>query len=156
MRRVHSSRSYQYQRGVAVVELAMVLPMLTILLIGVVNLGLVVREFQILQNAAREGARYSSLWGNSIAQAGDATAQTAMETAIKNRVVSYLAQEGITIALNDVSVDQTIPLNVGGGLTVTGSKITVTYSRSTLIALSSWLPLGSVTLKGESFFRNFY
>ena len=153
MRRVHSSRSYQYQRGVAVVELAMVLPMLTILLIGVVNLGLVVREFQILQNAAREGAHYSSLFGNEIARAGD---PTAMETAIKNRVVSYLAQEGITIALNDVSVDQTIPLNVGGGLTVTGSKITVTYSRSTLIALSSWLPLGSVTLKGESFFRNFY
>ena len=159
MRRVHSSRSYQYQRGVAVVELAMVLPMLTMLLIGVVNLGLVVREFQILQNAAREGAHYSSLFGNEIVSAlplGDAAAQAAIRTTIQDRVVNYLAQEGITIARSDVTVDQTYPLNVGGGLTVTGSKITVTYSRSTLIAASSWLPLGSVTLKGESFFKNFY
>ena len=153
MRQVHSSRSHQYQRGVAVVELAMVLPMLTMLLIGVVNLGLVVREFQILQNAAREGAHYSSLFGNEIAKEGD---PAAMQTDIQNRVVNYLAQEGITIATSDVTVDQTYPLDVGGGLTVTGSKITVTYSRATLIALSSWLPLGSVTLKGESFFRNFY
>ena len=131
----------------------MVLPLLTVLLIGVVNLGLVVREFQILQNAAREGAHYSSLVGSEIATAADATA---METAIQNQVKDYLAQEGITIAASDVTVNQTYPLNVGGGLTVTGSKITVTYSRPTLIALSSWLPLGSVDLKGESVFRNFY
>jgi Flp pilus assembly protein TadG len=138
----------------------MVLPLLTVLLIGVVNLGLVVREFQILQNAAREGAHYSALVGNQIeaacCPAGDMAVKTALETKIKNRVVSYLAEEGITIAASDVTVNQNYPLNVGGGMTVTGSKITVTYSRATLIAASSWLPLGPVTLKGESFFRNFY
>src|SRR5436190_23563019 len=104
MRRVHSSRSYQYQRGVAVVELAMVLPLLTVLLIGIVNLGLVVREFQILQNAAREGAHYSSLFGNEIAAAfpaGDVTAQAAIRGKIQDQVVKYLAQEGIAIAACD-------------------------------------------------------
>ena len=53
--------------------MALVLPLLTLLLIGIINMGLVIREHQVLQNAAREGARYSTLQGNRITTAGDAT-----------------------------------------------------------------------------------
>src|SRR3989442_12499518 len=101
MKPVRSRRSHQNQRGVAIIEMAMVLPILTILVVAIVNFGLVLREFQILQNAAREGARFSSLFGNDKAKAADAAAAAAIDTAIKNRVVNYLAAEGITLAAAD-------------------------------------------------------
>src|SRR5438093_13086017 len=115
MRPVHN-RSQQRQRGSALVEMAMVLPLLALMLFGVVNLGLLIREHQVLQNAAREGARYSSLQANQIDGATDPTCatDTAMCTtclcpttnAIKDRVVTYLARENITIARTAVTVNQ--------------------------------------------------
>jgi len=45
------------QRGAAVVEFAVVLPLLVVLLFGIVEFGLVLYNKQILANASREGAR---------------------------------------------------------------------------------------------------
>ena len=56
MKPVHR-RSQHQQRGTALIEMAMILPLLTLLLVGIVNMGLMIREHQVLQNAAREGAR---------------------------------------------------------------------------------------------------
>src|SRR5262245_50928057 len=86
--------SYRGQHGVAMVEFAMMLPLLTVILIGIFDFGLVLREHQILENAAREGAHYSALPANSISAATDPTAKS---NAIKQVVVNYLSQEGITV-----------------------------------------------------------
>ena len=154
MRPVHR-RSQHRQRGTALIEMAIVLPLLTLLLIGIVNMGLMIREHQVLQNAAREGARYSTLQANRIDEAGDATAQALLLTKIKTRVQRYLAQERITIALSDVTVDQnyTYPVNASP---VTASKVTVSYSRSMLFSASALWPFGPVTLRGQAVFRNLY
>ena len=72
---------------------------------------------------------------------------------IKQRVVDYLAQEQITIALTDVTVDQNSTIDLGGGLSAFASKITVTYTRSLLIG-NGW-PFGPVALKGEAIYANF-
>jgi len=154
MRPVHRRLQHQ-QRGTALIEMAMVLPLLTLLLLGVVNMGIVIREHQILQNAAREGARYSTLQANRIDEAGDATAQALVLTKIKTRVQRYLAQERITIALSDVTVDQnyTYPVNASP---VTASKVTVSYSRSMMLPQSWVWPFGPVTLTGQAVFRNLY
>ena len=155
MKPVHR-RSQHQQRGTALIEMALVLPLLTLLLIGIINMGLVIREHQVLQNAAREGARYSTLQANRIDEAGDATAQALLLTKIKTRVQRYLAQERITIALSDVTINQNYTYAVDGSSNVTGSHVTVSYSRSMLVASSGLWPFGPVTLKGEAMFRNLY
>ena len=155
MRPVHRRLQHQ-QLGTALIEMALVLPLLTLLLIGIINMGLVIREHQVLQNAAREGARYSTLQGNRIDEAGDATAQALVLTKIKTRVQRYLAQEHITIALSDVTINQNYKYAVDGSSNVTGSQVTVSYSRSMLVASSGLWPFGPVTLTGEAMFRNLY
>ena len=51
----------QKHRGMAVVEFALVVPVLISLLLGIVEFGLLVRDNLTLANAAREGARSGSL-----------------------------------------------------------------------------------------------
>ena len=151
MKPVHR-RSQHQQRGTALIEMAMILPLLTLLLVGIVNMGLMIREHQVLQNAAREGARYSTLQGNRITTAGDAT-----EQAIKTRVQRYLAQERITIATSDVTINQNYTYTVAPSPgTVTASQVTVSYSRAMLMPTSFLWPFGPVTLKGQAVFVNTY
>jgi len=45
------------ERGAALVELALVLPLLLLILVGIVELGLLFYNQQVLTNASREGAR---------------------------------------------------------------------------------------------------
>jgi Flp pilus assembly protein TadG len=137
--------------------MAMILPFLTLLLVGIVNMGLMIREHQVLQNAAREGARYSTLQGNRIDGAGDTAAQDLLRTKIRTRVQRYLAQEQITIALTDVTIDQNYTYTVAPSPgTVTASQVTVSYSRAMLMPTSFLWPFGPVTLKGQAVFVNTY
>jgi Flp pilus assembly protein TadG len=148
------NRERKDQRGAVLVEMALVLPILLFLFVGVVDYGLILREYQILQNAAREGARLSILPAYCIDTAVGSE-QTAVSDAIKQRVVDYLANENITIATTDVTVDQNVTISGGGGgsLPTIGSKITVTYNRSVLIG-NGW-PFGAIALRGEATFRNY-
>ena len=45
-------------RGTVVVELAMMLPFLIILLLGIMELSIIVHNKSVITNASREGARY--------------------------------------------------------------------------------------------------
>lgn len=58
MRRTQTLRTEQ---GQSLVELAVILPMLLLLLLGVVDLGLGFRTYITLTNAAREGVRWVSI-----------------------------------------------------------------------------------------------
>jgi hypothetical protein len=140
------------ERGVAAVELAIILPLFGILLLGIIEIGGLARDHQVLQNAAREGARFSSLPANRMF---GVTNPTAVETTIKNRVIAYLANEGITVTAGDITVNQgyTMPL---GGINVPASEITIVYNRPVLFpGIASWLAVTS-TLQGKAIFRNFY
>ena len=139
------------QQGAVLVEMALILPILLFFFVGIVDYGLILREYQILQNAAREGARISILKSFQKAQS---TNPTTTENAIKQRVVDYLAQEQISVALADVSVNQLATVDVGGGISAGASQITVTYTRPLLIG-NGW-PFGPVALKGEAIYANFY
>jgi Flp pilus assembly protein TadG len=139
------------QRGTVLVELAIILPFLVTVFLIAVDLGIILREHQILQNAAREGARFSALPQNRVTPINP----TATVDAIQQRVVDYLAQENITVAKASVTVNQQYPITIGG-LTVQGSQITVTYPRSLLVTGTPLLPAGQITLTGQSVFRNLY
>ena len=143
-------RSGNRQRGVAAVELAILLPMFGLLLLGVIEIGGMARDYQVLQNAAREGARFSALSTNKV------NGVAAIETRIKDRIIAYLANERITVAAADITVNQAYNVTVGT-VNVTCSQITVSYTRPvTFKGIATWLPLGSTPLKGTAVFRNFY
>jgi Flp pilus assembly protein TadG len=80
--RGHSS---QTRRGVAAVEFAFIAPIMIALVFGIWEIGRMVQVMQVLENAAREGAR----------QASTATASL---TDIKANVQSYItnAEPGVT------------------------------------------------------------
>jgi Flp pilus assembly protein TadG len=144
----------QDQRGAVLVEMAVVIPILLFMLVGVVDYALILREYSILQNAAREGARMSVLQQYWMDGAPTTAARNQMLADIRARVVNYLAQEQITIAATDVQVNQDVTIDLGGGVSASASRITVNYSRPVLLG-NGW-PFGPVALKGEVTFRNFY
>ncbi|HKB38613.1 MAG TPA: TadE family protein [Gemmataceae bacterium] len=84
------------RRGVAVVELAVLLPFLLVVLLGIWEVGRLIEVQQILNNAAREGAR--------IAAQGQIINQTSAPTQIQvnsgtpdvyDTVKNYLTRAGI-------------------------------------------------------------
>jgi Flp pilus assembly protein TadG len=152
MKQLHS-HTQKNQRGAVIVEMALILPILLVFFVGIIDFGLILREYQILQNAAREGARMSMLQRYELKTLG-ATDQATVTAAIQQRVVDYLAQEHITIASSDVLINQDYAIDLGGGLSASASQITVNYTRSMLIG-NGW-PFGPVALKGEAIYANLY
>ncbi len=129
---ISRTTSWKDQRGAVVVEMAIVLPLFAILLLGAFEFGSIAHDHQALQNAAREGARFS-------------------------RVVAYLQGEKITVSAADVTVNQSYPITIGG-LTVMGSRVTVNYQRSLIFpGITGLIPsAGTMQLQGNAVFRNFY
>ncbi len=153
MRQVLSirKRSRKDAEGAVLVEFALVLPLLALLFLTVIDLGLVIWEHQVLQNAAREAARFSSLPSSWINPRNPG----ANESQIKQRVIDSCLEEGIHVEANDIIVVQDYLITVGG-MTVKGSEVTVTYDRSFLIPGAPLLPFPEVTLTGRAVFRNLY
>lgn len=143
-------------RGAVIAELALVLPLLTLLLLGILDLGLIIREHQVVQNAAREGARFSVLPSYN---KNTSPNPAAVDAQIRSRVTAYAQLEGITINPADITINQSATITiVTGGVTFmeSASEITVTYSRPFLIPAASIIPFTSVTLTGRAIFRNLY
>lgn len=127
------------------------LPFMTLLFLGVVDMGLVIWEHQVVQNAARAGARFSALPRNWISPANPGVTIND----IQQRVIDYLQEEGISVNVGDISVTQTYPINVGA-MTLRGSEVSVTYTRPLLLSGGGLIPFAQVTLHGRSVFRNLY
>jgi Flp pilus assembly protein TadG len=142
------------EKGTVAVEFAIMLTVTAILLLGVIEVGSIAHDYQVLQNSAREGARFSANPTNQIS--GSQNPAASLQT-IQGRVVAYLANENITVSGGDVTVDQAYPVQIGS-LTVMGSHVTVTYNRPLIFpGLASFVPsLGSLQLNGSAVFRNFY
>lgn len=67
---VHTRRRGRGDRGVALVEFALVLPLLCFLIFGVIDFGFMVNRDTLINNAAREGAREGTLnpdWSDIVA-----------------------------------------------------------------------------------------
>lgn len=82
----------RFPRGIAAVELALIMPVLVLLLVGIWEVGRMVEVQQLLTNAAREGGRQASTGVKSSSQ-------------VKDDVVRYLTINGISgVAAKDVTV----------------------------------------------------
>jgi len=68
------------ERGAALVEFALALPLLLVVLAGIVDFGFAFQRYEVITNAAREGARLASLPGFDD------------QTSVDNRVRAYVMQ----------------------------------------------------------------
>jgi len=60
------TRENRHERGATIVEAAIILPVLILTVVGLLELGLVFKDFLTVSFAAREGARIGSLTGNDV------------------------------------------------------------------------------------------
>ena len=64
--KLHRRRSYSNERGQALLETALVLSIVLLVAVGLFGFGRAFQTWQILTNAAREGARIAVLPGSSV------------------------------------------------------------------------------------------
>jgi len=114
------------RRGAAAVEMAVVLPIFIMALLGIIELSRGIMITQLLENAAREGARMSILDGTTNSQV-----QTSAQTFMQN--AAHISPSNVTVTIN---------INGSNGASLANAKqgdlVTVTVS----VAFSnvSWLP----------------
>jgi Flp pilus assembly protein TadG len=114
-------RAWNERRGAAVVEFAVVAPLLILLAFGIIEFGRGMMVQQVLTNGAREGARKAVLHG-------------ATTSDVNTTIDNYMSNSGITGYTKQVSPN---PATASAG---TGVKVTVSVPYSSV----TWLPIGSV------------
>lgn len=95
------------ERGQSLVELALCLPLLILILLGVLDFGRVFNAYIVITNAARNGAYYGSM--HSLDTNG-----------ITQRVIDEAAGSGVTLSSDNVSVSSS-------GEVGTPISVTVSY-----------------------------
>src|SRR5579864_2391911 len=162
-------------RGTQVAELAIVLPLLLFLSLAVSEGAYMIRVHQVLNNAAREGARLAVEQQNydPVNPLTDCTApKGSTQAALCQAIISYAQNNGISAGSSfnqcngapgtnglNISVNQNylIPA-VGGGLNINGTQVQVLcpYNLAFLPRVPSFGITGTVTLKGNVVFRDFF
>ncbi len=120
------------RRGAAVVEFAIVVPLLLLMVLGIIEFGRMIMVQQILTNASREGARRAIL-------------EQSTADRVKTLVGEYLAGTTVSGATVAVSPGDLKSIGFGDPVTVT---VSVPYDRVSWIP-SSWF-LSGATLSAQS------
>jgi len=108
------TRRLRSDRGVAILEVALTLPLLLLVCVGIFEFGRAYQTWSVLTNAAREGARVAVL-------------PTAVNGAVDARVREYLAIGGLRTD-DSVLVDvNPATVSMGAAGTATASQVVVTY-----------------------------
>jgi Flp pilus assembly protein TadG len=100
------------ERGAALLEAAITIPLVLLISVGIFEFGRAFQTWQVLTNAAREGARIAVLNGTTDEQ-------------IKAAVTSYITSGGLTLQTSspiDVKVERAVPLGDNDA-----SRVTITY-----------------------------
>ena len=111
-------RRWLSEDGAELIEFALVLPMLLLVVLGIAEFGFMFQRYEVITNAAREGARIAVLPGYSTAD-------------VQNRVIAYVREGRVPVALMNPSVlvaDVDIP--VPGRLPISARRVTVTYTHN--------------------------
>ena len=107
--------------GAALVETAFVLPIMLLVSVGIFEFGRAYQTWQVITNAAREGARVAVL-------------PEYTDDSVKARVRTYLKDGGLPAAIVDdtakTNVDitaTTIPVDMAGTVTASAARVVVEY-----------------------------
>lgn len=120
------------ERGAELIEFAFVLPLLLLVVAGIIDFGFLFKDYEVLTNAAREGARLGSLPNYTPAD-------------IQARVTDYAISGGLIAGDVTIPTPTTVAIDLGGGTTVTGIQVTVSYPHA------FWILGPIATLTGGSF-----
>src|SRR5215475_13183564 len=102
------------ERGAALVEVALTLPLILLVSVAIFEFGRAFETWQVMTNAAREGARVAVLPNATVDQ-------------VKARVTTYL-NAGVLITVSNVNTAVTpTTVSLGGGTTAPGTQVTLTY-----------------------------
>jgi Flp pilus assembly protein TadG len=112
------------ERGAALVEFALALPLLLVVIAGIVDFGFAFQRQEVITNAAREGARLAVLPGYD-------------STAVEARVRAYV-QQGL--ALPDAAMPTVLPS--GTGVVVTYESLSVPVAGGATVSV----PTATVTV----------
>ena len=122
-------RRLMCERGAELIEFAIVTPLLLLLVFGIADFGLMFQRYEVLTNAAREGARVAALPGYVAAD-------------VQNRVTQYLTGSAVTPVTTTYLTPA--PVNVGGAcITLRGATVTYDYSFIALGGIIKLFPGGS-------------
>ena len=148
-------------RGQGLVEFALVIPLFLLMLFGMIDVGRVIWANDALANAAREGARYASIHGDS--DLARFSGPTATKQDIKDQTTNYAIAGGtnivVTVCYSAVHISSSTAGCSGdvaetvSGTAVTnrrGSHVTVTATATVPILTGSLLGMGNFTVSGSS------
>ena len=107
--RCSRSRIAERRRGSAVVELAIVAPLLVMIFMGMVEVSRGIMVQQILTNAAREGARESIMEGASTSDVQTTVTQYLADTAIPGATVSVTPDPTAAAPRQQITVMVSVP-----------------------------------------------
>jgi len=146
------------ERGTQLVEFALVLPFLLFMGMFVTEGAGFLRMHQVLNNAAREGARLSTFVENQCSDPACSTNPT-----IQNAVLYYLCANAVSNQncggpTVTITINQSVQVPDANGVNMNTSVVTV--SRPYALPLMSAVPFFTVppaiTLTVSAQFRNFY
>ena len=115
-------------KGVAIVEMAIVLPLLIIIVFGIIEFGFIIYDKAMITNASREGARAGIVFrvdDTGPILPNDAAVQSLIESRIQSYLSTYLISLGSAAP---------IPSFANGGITTSlvggtpGGELTVTVN----------------------------
>ena len=105
---------FKNERGQAILETAMTLPLILLVSVSIFEFGRAYQTWEVLTNAAREGARVAVLPGTAVSD-------------VQARVTSYMTSGQLAHAATaTVDVDRNRTISIGA-TTATASLVTVNY-----------------------------
>jgi hypothetical protein len=110
-------RVWACERGAELVEFAFVFPTLLLVMLGIIDFGFLFQRYEVVTNAAREGARVAILPDYDTPD-------------VQARVNQYLTAGGLTPTDTPSVVDE--PLSLPGGQCVALKRVTVAYQHQFL------------------------
>ena len=115
------------EKGAQLVEFALVLPLLLLVVLAIADFGFMFQRYEVITNAAREGARIAVLPGYTDAD-------------VQERVTNYLDAGRVPAAGRMPTVIANVPVVLAGGTTVPTKRVTVTYSYTYqfIIGIAGW------------------
>jgi Flp pilus assembly protein TadG len=132
------------ERGAELIEFALVLPLFLFVTAGIVDFGFVFQQYNVVTNAAREGARLAAVPNST-------------RDAVQNRVNAYVKAGGL---MADPTTE-VAPVNIAtvpGGPVYRGVRVKVSYPCQFMVvgALASFFggPLGAPTLHAQATMRH--
>jgi Flp pilus assembly protein TadG len=114
MRGTRSRLQWQSERGQALLEAALITPVVLLIMVGIFEVGRAYQTFQVLTNAAREGARAAVVPGADV-------------TTVKALVKQYMTDGALgSVATANVEVNQAASIQVNGA-NIGATLVTVDY-----------------------------